>query len=72
MLTQCVGSTTDRKEGDTMAKNTGKGFRRGAVKERSQALNPKTKDYVERDSKTGRFTNVKSDGKPFKGVRKEK
>lgn len=55
-----------------MATNTGKGFRRGAVKSRSQVLNPKTKEYVERDAKTGRFKNVKTGGKPFKGVRKEK
>lgn len=55
-----------------MATNTGKGFRRGAVKSRSQTINPKTRNYVERDTKTGRFRNVKSDGKPFKGVRKEK
>lgn len=54
-----------------MAKNTGKGYRRGAVKDRSQT---KTKDdrYVKRDSKTGRFMDQKADDKPFKGVRKEK
>jgi len=52
-----------------VARNTGKGFRKGAVTSRSQTLNPKTKTYVERDTKSGRFTNVKSDGKPFKGVR---
>jgi hypothetical protein len=55
-----------------MATNTGKGFRRGAVKSRSQTVNPKTKEYVERNTETGRFTDVKADGKPFKGVRKEK
>jgi hypothetical protein len=55
-----------------MASNTGKGFRKGAVKSRSQTLNTKTKTYVERDTESGRFTNVKSGGKPFKGVRKEK
>jgi hypothetical protein len=54
-----------------MASNTGKGFRRGAVRERSQVQNPKTREYVERNTATGRFTNVKSGGKPFKGVRKE-
>lgn len=45
--------------------------RKGAVKSRSQVKNPKTKRYVKRDSKTGRFMDVKSDSKPFKGVRKE-
>lgn len=55
-----------------MAGNTGKGFRRGAVRDRSQALNPKTNSYVKRDSGTGRFLDGKADGKPFKGVRKEK
>jgi len=57
-----------------MAKNKpyGDNQRKGAVKDRSQVLNPKTGRYVERDTKTGRFLNVKSDGKKFKGVRKEK
>ncbi len=54
-----------------MATNTGRGFRRGAVKSRSQTVNPKTKTYVERNTSTGRFTNAKSGGKPFKGVRRE-
>lgn len=55
-----------------MASNTGKGFRRGAVRGRSQSLNPTTNSYTKRDSGTGRFLDGKSDGKPFKGVRKEK
>jgi hypothetical protein len=55
-----------------MAKNTGKSFRRGSVKGRSQSFNPKTKEFVERDTVTGRFLNAKGDGKPFKGVRREK
>lgn len=55
-----------------MAGNTGKGFRRGAVRGRSQVLNTKTTSYTKRDSDTGRFLDGKSDGKPFKGVRKEK
>ncbi len=46
--------------------------RKGAVKERSQTFNPKTGDWVKRDSNTGRFLDRKtSDSKPFKGVRKE-
>lgn len=55
-----------------MAKNPPKdGCRKGAVKSRSQVKNPKTKRYVKRNSETGRFMDMKSDSKPFKGVRKE-
>ncbi|MCD8275975.1 MAG: hypothetical protein LUC96_13515 [Alistipes sp.] len=50
----------------------GDGRRIGAVKDRSQVLNPKTGQYVKRDSATGKFMDVKQDGTPFKGVRKEK
>ena len=57
-----------------MAKNgtPGDGQRNGAVKGRSQTFNPKTEQYVKRDTSTGRFMDVKQDGTPFKGVRKEK
>lgn len=57
-----------------MAKNppTGDGHRHGMVKERSQTFNPKTEQYVKRDTNTGRFMDVKQDRTPFKGVRKEK
>ncbi|UXR86208.1 hypothetical protein [Staphylococcus felis] len=56
-----------------MATNPPKdGRRKGAVKSRSQVKNPKTNRYVKRDTKTGRFLDVKSDSKPFKGVRKER
>lgn len=48
------------------------GRRKGAVKNRSQVKNPKTGRYVKRDSETGRFMDMKSDSKPFKGVRKER
>ena len=51
---------------------TGDGHRKGAVRQRSQTFNTKTGQYVKRDSNTGRFMDVKQDGKPFKGVRKEK
>ena len=51
---------------------SGDNRRHGAVKKRSQAYNPKTDQYVKRDANTGRFMDVKQDGKPFKGVRKEK
>ena len=59
-----------------MAKNTGKDFRKGSVKDRTQVKNPKTDDWVERDEKKGskkrgEFKNVKEDGTPFKGVAKE-
>lgn len=54
-----------------MAKNTGNGHRNGAVKDRSQVQNPKTGDYVKRDTDTGRFIDVKKGGEPFKGVAKE-
>ena len=54
-----------------MAKNTGKGYRRGAVDNRSQAFNPKTEQWVKRNAETGRVMDVKQDGDPFKGVRKE-
>lgn len=55
-----------------MAKNTGDNYRIGAVKDRSQAYNPKNDTYVKRNDNTGRFMDVKQDGTPFKGVRKEK
>lgn len=54
-----------------MAKNTGEGYRQGAVKERTQAENPQTGDWVKRDRETGEFMDVKEDGEPFKGVAKE-
>ena len=37
-----------------------------------QIYNPKTDQWVKRDKDTGRFMDVKKDGTPFKGVRKEK
>ncbi|CAN5350986.1 hypothetical protein BH20VER3_BH20VER3_20880 [soil metagenome] len=59
-----------------MAKDTGKGTRKGAVKARTQVKNPQTGDYTKRDEtpgsrKKGEFMAVKKDGKPFKGVAKE-
>ena len=51
---------------------SGDGHRNGAVKGRSQTFNPKTEQWVKRDSETGRFMDVKKDGTAFKGVRKEK
>lgn len=57
-----------------MAKNgkSGDGHRNGAVRDRSQTYNPTTDQWVKRDDETGRFMDVKKDGEPFKGVRKEK
>ena len=56
-----------------MATNGAKGGGwQGAVRERSQTLNPVTDQWVKRDTETGRFIDVKQDGTPFKGVRKEK
>lgn len=54
-----------------MAKNTGKGYRKGAVKDRTQVQNPRTGQWVKRDTKTGIFIDVKEDGTPFKGVATE-
>lgn len=50
----------------------GDGHRNGAVRGRSQVFNPATQQWVKRDAETGRFMDVKKDGEPFKGVRKEK
>jgi hypothetical protein len=57
----------------TMATNppTGDGHRNGAVRDRSQVFNPVTRQWVKRNADTGRFMDVKKDGEPFKGVRKE-
>ena len=51
---------------------TGDGHRNGAVKDRSQVKNTKTDTWTKRDAETGKFLDGKKDGKPFKGVRKEK
>lgn len=50
----------------------GDGHRNGAVRDRSQVHNPKTDQWVKRDTDTGRFMDVKQDGSRFKGVRREK
>lgn len=57
-----------------MAKNKpiGDNARKGAVKQRSQVLNPKTNLYVKRDIETGKFMDVKTSRGKFKGVRIEK
>jgi hypothetical protein len=53
-----------------MAKNTGNGFRKGSVDDRSQFKTPNG-DWAKRDTTTGRIMDQKQDGKPFKGVAKE-
>ena len=52
-----------------MAKNTGKGYRIGAVTNRSEFQHPNG-TYVKRDTTTGRIMNVSDN--PHKGVRDEK
>lgn len=56
-----------------MARNgkVGDGHRNGAVRERTQTFNPKTEQWVKRDTNTGRFIDVNKNGKPHKGVTKE-
>lgn len=51
---------------------SGDGHRNGAVKGRTQSLNPKTGLYTKRDTETGKFMDVKTTGGKFKGVTKEK
>ncbi len=53
-----------------MAGNTNQGYRKGAVKDRSQTYNPKTEQFVKRDAKTGKFMSA-SDSR-YKGVTMEK
>jgi hypothetical protein len=57
-----------------MAKKSppGDGQRICAVRGRSQTFNPQSERWVKRDTETGRFMDQKSDGEPFKGVRREK
>jgi hypothetical protein len=56
-----------------MARNgeKGDGHRNGAIKNRDQVFNPKNKKWVKRDAE-GKFMDVKENGTPFKGVRKNK
>lgn len=46
-------------------------FKTEDFKDRTQIFNPKIGKWVKRDSKTGLFTSVKSDGKPFSRVKIE-
>ena len=53
-----------------MAKNTGEGFRIGAVKDRSQ-VQKDDGSWVKRDAGDGTFMDNKSAPDPYKGVAKE-
>ena len=57
-----------------MAKNKpyGDNARRGEVKKRSQVWNKKIGRYVERSLEDGKFINVKSNSRRFKGVKRER
>lgn len=46
------------------------GGRVGAIKDRVQALNPKTKHWVKINTETNLIINQKANKEPFKGVRK--
>jgi hypothetical protein len=63
------GATT-RATGDVMAKNTGDGYRRGAVTGRTQFERPDG-HYQKRDERTGEFMEVKQSPGRFKGVARE-
>lgn len=56
-----------------MAKNAPPGDNRrvGAVRQRSQVLNPQNDRWTKRGP-DGKFMDQKADGEPFKGVRREK
>lgn len=64
--------TDELPKSNVMAKNTGQGHRVGAVRGRSQSVNPKTGLSTKRDASAGRSIDVKTTGGSFKGVRKEK
>lgn len=49
----------------------GDGRRQGAVRNREQVYNPKTKIWT-KIGEDGKFMDGKTDGTPFKGVRKIK
>ena len=42
------------------------------MRDRSQVQNPQNGNWTKRDTNTGSFMDRKQDGKPFKGVRREK
>jgi len=52
-----------------MARNTGSGFRIGAVRNRFQMLNPSTGRYTVFDAASGRILRIIKSGAPAKGIR---
>ena len=52
-----------------MGRNSGKGSRIGAIKNRVQIKNPVTGRYVKIDTKTGRIVAQKKTSGPYKGIR---
>ncbi len=58
-------------QADGQESPTGDGHRIGAVRGRSQVKAPNG-NWVKRDTQSGRFMDQKTDGNPFKGVRREK
>jgi len=52
-----------------MAGNTNNGYRKGAVKERSQLFNTVTNQFIKRDTTTGKF--IATSKTKFKGVTNE-
>ena len=52
-----------------MAINSNNGYRIGLVKERTQIYNEKTKQYVKRDTTTGKF--IGSSSNKFKNIKME-
>jgi predicted RNase H-like HicB family nuclease len=67
-----LASAAVDKIGGTYTVRSGDDRRVGAVKARSQIKSPLTGTWTRRDDKSGKFMDVKTDPKPFKGVRKEK
>lgn len=54
-----------------MATNSGRGFRHGSVTGRSQVRVPNG-NWAKRDTGSGQFTDQKTTGGPFKGIRRER
>jgi len=49
-----------------MAKNTGDGYRKREVRQRSQLPNPPTNGFIKRDAESGRIIGGKEGPKPCK------
>jgi hypothetical protein len=57
---------------EQMATNPPKGPGRiGAVKDRTQVVNPQNNRWIKRNTENGQFIDQKHDEEPFKGVTKE-